>query len=46
MMTNAWGGTVTTAPENRVEDLVPQVHFVPRIILGCNFMPPMLNICV
>lgn len=34
------------APGKRVEGLVSQVHFVPRIILGCNLMPLMLNICV
>ena len=36
MMSNAWG-TVGGAPGKKAEGLLPQVHFVPWIVLGPGF---------
>jgi hypothetical protein len=43
MMSNAWG-TVGGAPGKKAEGLLPQVHFVPWIVLGHDFMPSVTNI--
>lgn len=32
--------TVREAPGNKAEDLLLQVHYVPWVVLGHSFMPP------
>ena len=36
-------GTVREAPAQKAEGLLPQVHFVPWIVLGCDFRAPVTN---
>lgn len=43
--TKPWG-TMREAPGTRAEDLLPQVHFAPWIVLGCDFMSPVRNIYI
>jgi hypothetical protein len=38
--------TVKEAPGKKAGGLLPQVHFVPRIVLGHDFVPPVINIYV
>ena len=39
-------GTVREAPGKKAEGLLPQVHFVPWIVLGNDFIPPVVNIYI
>jgi hypothetical protein len=39
-------GTVREAPAQKAEGLLPQVHFVPWIVLGCDLVHPVTNIYI
>ena len=43
---NNASGDCGEAPGKKAEGLLPQVHFVPWIVLGCDFMPPVTNIYI
>lgn len=38
--------TIREAPGKKAEGLFPQVRFVYRIVLECNFVPPVFNIYI
>ena len=39
-------GTVRKAPGKKGDGLLPQVHFVPWIVLEHDFVPPVANIYI
>lgn len=46
MVDSTFGGTVSEAPGKKVEGLLPHLHFVSWMVLGCDFMPPATIICI
>lgn len=41
-----WGDTREAPGKNKAEGLLPRVSFVPRVVLGCDFVPPVLSIYI